>query len=386
MADTSKIGRNMLLIGSMLGIGAAAVGYYVYDLPEPDTLDVPMPKAQTTPDGLTGEAAQVVQNVTTERRMVDVAPDLDVAFVPRDKAEGKKIPRYTPLFFAPTIWEVPDAAQKKNIAVDLLASDSHPLHTVTAEDGTPKSVPNAWFYTYGLEQNICDADVMQQDPDGDGFTNGEEFLAGKDPSDAADMPSFVAGGTVKIESVGRPTVHRHLMELSTASSFADNTANIIIFDKSGTQRLQRHEALKPGAKFGLGEEARGPMGKERFTLEKVDTVTDDVGMEVHVAHIRDSYTRLGDAAEFDLKEGSRARRDVRDTLIKFRVVAGPMKGKPEAEVSVQLGESFEVPGFTGVQCRFTDASGKKTQVKVKVDDDKEYIVPSVDSDTPKKSK
>ncbi len=377
----------MLLIGSVLGIGAAAVGYYVYDLPEPDTLDVRMPQAKTTSDGLTGEAAQIESNVTTERRMVDVAPGLDEAFVPRDKAKDKKIPRYTPLFFAPTIWEVPDEAQKKNVAVDLLASDSRPLHTVTAEDGTSKkAVPNAWFYTYGLEQHICDADVMQQDADGDGFTNGEEFLAGKDPSDAADMPSFVAGDTVKIESVGPSTVRQHRMELSTASSFADNTANIIFFDKGGTQRLRRHEALKPGAKFGIGEKESGPLGKERFTLERIDTVTDNVGMEVHVAHIRDSYTRRSDDAEFDLKEGSRARRDVRDTLQKFRVTAGPMKGKPEAEITAQLGETFEIPGFAGVQCQFSDAGDKKTPVKVKVNGDKEYPVPAADSNSPKKSK
>lgn len=390
MADSSKIGRNILVVGIVLGIGAIGGGYYIYNLPDTDTLDVRMPQAKAADNGLTDEAAQVVRDVSTMRRMVDVAPGLDVAFVPRDKVEGKKVPRYTPLFFAPTIWEVPDAAQKKNIAVDLLAVDPnkppHPLHTVTAEDGTSKAVPNAWFYTYGIEQNMCDVDAMRQDPDGDGFTNAEEFLAGKDPSDSSDMPSFVAGDTVKLVSVGKKSVHRHLMELSRASSFADNTANVVIFDSSGTQRLRRHEALKPGDKFGFGDEASGPMGKERFTLEKIDTVTDDTGVEAHLVHIRDSYTRLSDATEFDLKEGSRARREVRDTQLKFRVIAGPMKGKPEAEISAQLGETFEIPGFAEVQCQFSEAGDKKTPPKVKVNGDKEYAVPSAEPVPPKKSK
>lgn len=385
MADSSKIGRNILLLGTVLGLGAAAGGYYMYTLPEPDSLNVPMPKVKVKDNGLTDEASQIVQNVATERRLVDEAPGLDVAFVPRDKVEGKKLPRYTPLFFPPTIWQVPDAAQKKNIAVDLLADGSHPLHTVPAADGASKPVPNAWFYTYGLEQNICDADVMQQDPDGDGFTNAEEFLEGKDPSDASSMPHFVVAGTVKLESVGRKKVHRYTIELSIASAFDDNSATIFIWNDK-EERVQRYDSIKPGTKFGLGNEKDGPLGKERFTLEKIDTLADDSGMGSHSVHIRDSYTRLSNATEFDIKEGKRGRRDVHDTLMKFRVTAGPMKGKPEAELTAQLGETFNVPGFSGVQCQFASAGDKKTPPKVKVNDKEEYDVPSSPVQTPKKSK
>ncbi len=371
MADSSNTGRNFLLVGIVLGVGAAAAGVYVLNTPEPESLDVThIVSDSEKAAALTQEASQMKENALTERRLVDAAPPLEVAFIPRDKAKGKKVPRYTPLFFAPDIWQVPDAAQKKNVAVDLLAADSKPIHTAILPDGSSKPVPNGWFYSYGLESSICAADALQQDPDSDGFTNSEEFIAGSDPSDASSMPPFVVGSTVKIETVGDKHVQTFSLELSTASYFDENTANISVFSENG-QRVLQHKELKAGDHFGLGDATSGPMDKNRFTLEKIDKSTDQDGIATYFVHLNDAYTALNDSKQFDLKAGSRNRHVVRDTSVKIRVIAGPEKGK---ELTVQLGQQFAVPGFKDTSCVVTDAGKKKTQVKVSVNGGPELSV------------
>ena len=139
----------------MLCVGAVAAGVSVLSSPAPSSLTEDIDQltdenkqefnssesnSPTANEGsnrskgakLTQEPLQMKEDALTPRRLVDVAPPLEEAFIPRDKVEGKKVPRYTPLFFAPTIWQVPDAGQKKNLAVDLLADGSHPLHSIAA--------------------------------------------------------------------------------------------------------------------------------------------------------------------------------------------------------------------------------------------------------------
>jgi hypothetical protein len=49
-------------------------------------------------------------------------------------------------------------------------------------------VPNSWFAKYNLD--ILDPDILNEDPDGDGFSNLEEFLAGTDPTDKNSHPAY----------------------------------------------------------------------------------------------------------------------------------------------------------------------------------------------------
>ena len=379
MADSSNTGRNFLLIGIMLGVGAAAVGVYVLNSAAPDKLSVSIKDDGSEGSSLTQEAVQLKEDALVPRRLLDVAPPLDEASIPRDKVEGKKVPRYTPLFFAPTVWQVPDATQKKNVAVDLLAPDARPLHHVASvESGTDeKPVPNGWFYMYGLEKSLCMADAMQQDPDGDGFSNAEEFVAGTDPSNAESMPPFVVGDAIKLVSTGEKKVITHLIELSMASYFDENKVNISIFSENG-QRLLQHRDLDPGKSFGFGQTSAGPMAKNRFTLEKIDQKSDETGNTVNSVRIKDAYTQLSDAKEFDLAAGSRNRRTVRDITLKLRVTAGPQK---DTEIAVQPGQEFDVPGFKDTKCVVTDAGKKKTPPKVSVNGGAAISVP-LDPATP----
>ena len=50
-------------------------------------------------------------------------------------------------------------------------------------------VPNEWFERFNLP--IQDADVLEQDPDGDGFTNLDEWQGGTDPTNKDSHPDYL---------------------------------------------------------------------------------------------------------------------------------------------------------------------------------------------------
>src|SRR5882724_2721163 len=50
-------------------------------------------------------------------------------------------------------------------------------------------VPNDWFEKFGLA--IQDSDVLDQDPDGDGFTNLDEWQGGTNPTDKDSHPDYL---------------------------------------------------------------------------------------------------------------------------------------------------------------------------------------------------
>lgn len=63
-----------------------------------------------------------------------------------------------------------------------------PIVATAASDGAEKAAYEAWFKKYHLDLN--DPKMLDEDPDHDGFTNREEFLADTDPLDPNSRPGF----------------------------------------------------------------------------------------------------------------------------------------------------------------------------------------------------
>src|ERR1043166_1389973 len=100
-------------------------------------------------------------------------------------------------------------------------------------------VPNEWLEQFNLP--IAQADVLTQDPDGDGFNNLEEWQNQTAPTDKASHPPFIA--KLKMKSFGQEPFRRVFASWG-GETFALNTNDL----KSPTQFLKIGDSIR-GTKF-----------------------------------------------------------------------------------------------------------------------------------------
>ncbi|MDD5350002.1 MAG: hypothetical protein PHQ12_07310 [Chthoniobacteraceae bacterium] len=75
-----------------------------------------------------------------------------------------------------------DGAGDVGALIDPFEANSPALHPPIA---------NSWFLEHGLENQILDGDVLDQDPDKDGFTVLDEYQGKTDPQDPASHPGYL---------------------------------------------------------------------------------------------------------------------------------------------------------------------------------------------------
>ncbi len=133
-------------------------------------------------------------------------------------------------------------------------------------------VPNEWLEQFGLP--IADADVLEQDPDGDGFTNLDEWKGHTNPTDKNSRPDYVVA--LKLKSV-RDEPFRLLF---SSWNPATKTAQIETIDFSEpTQFLRvgdqiggtRFKLVKFTEKHRANPATGGDEDVSELTVENVDT-------------------------------------------------------------------------------------------------------------------
>lgn len=75
-----------------------------------------------------------------------------------------------------------DSASARKSLIALFRKGSKPVH---------EPVLNEWFLKNGLDGQILESDVLQQDPDKDGFTNLDEWKGETNPQDPASHPPYL---------------------------------------------------------------------------------------------------------------------------------------------------------------------------------------------------
>src|SRR6267143_1000803 len=120
-----------------------------------------------------------------------------------------------------------------------IGTDGEPATLQTTEVHPP--VPNEWLEQFGLP--IADADVLEQDPDGDGFTNLEEWQGHTNPTDRNSHPEYYT----KLKLISASEEPFRLV----FSSWVGDTYQINTIDfKQPTQFLKVGDSIK-GTRFKI---------------------------------------------------------------------------------------------------------------------------------------
>src|SRR5437868_12487840 len=104
-------------------------------------------------------------------------------------------------------------------------------------------VPNGWLEQFGLP--IADSDVLEQDPDGDGFNNLDEWAGHTNPSDPNSHPEYYT--KLKLKSATEEPF-RLVFSSWVGDTFAINTIDL----KQPTQFLKVGDAIK-GTRFKIAK-------------------------------------------------------------------------------------------------------------------------------------
>ena len=125
-----------------------------------------------------------------------------------------------------------------------IAANGLPTTLQTTQVHPP--VPNEWFEQFNL--SISDADVLAQDPDGDGFTNLDEWQGHTNPIDKNSHPDYVTKLKLKSfsEEPFRLMFSSWVDDAATGQTFGINTIDL----KQPTQFLKVGEMI-PGTRFKI---------------------------------------------------------------------------------------------------------------------------------------
>lgn len=100
-----------------------------------------------------------------------------------------------------------------------IGADGQPATLQTTEVHPP--VPNEWIEQYGLP--IADADVLDQDPDGDGFNNFDEWQGKTNPIDPKSHPDYLT--KLRLKSFSQEPF-RLVFASRTGETFGINTIDL----------------------------------------------------------------------------------------------------------------------------------------------------------------
>jgi hypothetical protein len=207
-------------------------------------------------------------------------------------------------------------------------------------------VPNEWLEEFGLP--IAEGDVLSQDPDGDGFTNLEEWQSRTKPTDRGSHPAFIAKLRMK-SFVQEP--FRLVFASWVDNTFAINTNDL----REPTQFLrlgesirgtkfkvlrftEKHEANKYGTQIDVSEltlENRETSEQVNLVKEKIMISPESVANFVYAWRGRREFAVKKDQ-EFSLKPEEQVKYKLVDVQSAKAVVVNTQKPNEPIEVGLLI--------------------------------------------------
>jgi hypothetical protein len=165
--------------------------------------------------------------------------------------------------------------------------DGRPVNPLKTGDELHPPVPNKWFSDNGLD--ILDTNILNEDPDGDGFTNLDEFQGKTDPQKKDSHPAYITKLRLK-QWIKQP--FRLKLEAYDGESFQINALDL----HQPSQFVKMGEQI-PGTKFKLlkyepktqANQAGGETDVSELTVQNVETGENVVLIMRQVVDSPDSY-------------------------------------------------------------------------------------------------
>jgi hypothetical protein len=161
-----------------------------------------------------------------------------------------------------------------------IGADGQPATLQTTEVHPP--VPNEWIEQFGLP--IADSDVLEQDPDSDGFNNFDEWQGHTNPTDPKSHPDYLT--KLKLKSFSQEPF-RLVFASRTADTFGINTIDLTqptqfvrIGDTiAGTHfRVAKFTEKSVKDKYGTDEDASELILENTETHEQLTLVKEQVAI------------------------------------------------------------------------------------------------------------
>lgn len=305
----------ILSLGAVALVGAAAFKFY--------------PQDQSDSQSLPGSA----------RAKFDLTP---TSLLRLEKLEGKPAGINAPeigsnnaqsydMFVGPWLYVMKDQPTQ---LVDVF-NDSTQIHP---------PIENRWFFDNKLASAIEKEDARTQDPDGDGFTLEEEFLAKTDPNDAQSHPSLAR--KLKLAQVNAQGFYL------VFSMDADPEYS---FRTSGLEKEIRG-SVKVGQEFGEG--------KNRFKLLEVvqrEFETRSGEKELEKVAILEQLNPKFKGQKLELRYGSKNAKRIEERSADLVIDAGSKRGE---QFVVEEGQEFNIPGAKKhkLQLRKVDAEQQNIEI------------------------
>jgi len=217
-----------------------------------------------------------------------------------------------------------------------------PITASAASPGADQAAYEAWFKKHNLDLN--DPKMLDADPDGDGFTNREEFLADTDPHDKNSHPGIHKGIRLKEYSEVRLPLVLEAIE----------------GDKARLRRTDQPDAKPITVK--VGDTIHGLPLKVTQVEEKEDF--DKGGEKVNISHV--SLEDTSTKEKTNLLKDLPAR-----TSATYAVLASP-DGK--TTMKVHRGDVFSWPAEEGSHYKVIDLSQDQV-VLLQMEQHKTWTIP-----------
>lgn len=232
----------------------------------------------------------------------------------------------------------PDASVKPAAAAEPVPQPAGPDGKPEAKgdglDGVPQKLLatdrayEAWFKRHGLDLN--DPQMLDQDPDGDGFSNRDEFLADTDPKDGK----------------SRPGIHRTLR----LKEYREVRVPLMLEEVKGENA--RIRLLEEGE----GKSQTVSVGKEILGM-RVEKVVYEMDSDKNGQPVDRSWVELLDAE----KKGRVVL--VKDVSARSEASTAVLVASDGEELAVRQGEVFEWPAQSGARYRVVDLRAQQAVVR-----------------------